>query len=84
MDGTDLVVESSNIRVLQFLLMQGDQRKRDAQGFFGHSYAEAVSKLRTKNFGPKEKGVPLEVCEAIASACCNLVVHPSNTFARSL
>ena len=38
----------------------GDQRKRDAQAYYGHCYSEAITKLRTKKIGPKERGVPVE------------------------
>lgn len=39
---------------------KGDQRKRDAQAYYGHCYAEAIEKLRKKKFAPTDRGVPLE------------------------
>ena len=38
----------------------GDQRKRDAQGYYGHCYSEAIVQLREKSFSASERGVPLE------------------------
>ena len=37
-----------------------EQKHRDEQGYYGHAYAENIKKLRTKSFGPNERGVPLE------------------------
>lgn len=37
-----------------------EQKHRDAQGYYGYSYAENIKKLREKTFGPNERGVPLE------------------------
>ena len=39
---------------------KGNQKKRDAQAYYGHCYSEAIAKLREKKFSPSEKGVPLE------------------------
>jgi len=36
------------------------QKHRDEQAFYGHRYSEAIKELRQKNFGPSERGVPLE------------------------
>ncbi|VEU41203.1 unnamed protein product [Pseudo-nitzschia multistriata] len=39
---------------------KGTQKHRDSQAYYGHCYAEAICKLRQKEFDRKERGVPLE------------------------
>jgi len=39
---------------------KGDQRKREAQAYYGHCYSEAIMKLREKRFRPEDRAIPLE------------------------
>lgn len=39
---------------------KGKQSQRDAQAYYGYCYSNAILKLRTKTFRPRDKGVPLE------------------------
>jgi hypothetical protein len=39
---------------------RGNQRLRDAQAYYGHCYAQAISKLRQKSFSGSDRGVPIE------------------------
>jgi hypothetical protein len=36
------------------------QKHRDEQAYYGFCYSENIKKLRSKSFGPSERGVPLE------------------------
>jgi Helicase conserved C-terminal domain len=38
----------------------GNQKKRDAQAYYGYCYSEAIQKLRQKTFDSSERGVPIE------------------------